>query len=193
MTDRDGSRQMAIAGALSSGACLTTAELAAATGIERSRIADGCCRLITRGWIVRRERGCFELSREGRTALDAGETITSGPRGPLTQGVPRRRRRQTARDRLWSAIRILRKFGLADLEMMTAASRANVMRFVNVLERTGYLAPLRREPGTAPTSQGYRRWLLVRDTGPDAPVFRARRRQLYDANTGETLEIGGTT
>ena len=193
MTERDGSRQMAIAGALSAGACLTTAELAAATGIERSRIADGCCRLITRGWIVRRERGCFQLSADGRSALDAGETITSGPRRALTQATPRRRRRQTVRDRIWSTIRVMRKFGLADVEMMTGGSRANVMRYVIALERAGYLTPLRKEPGVAPSSPGFCRWLLVRDTGPTAPVFRARSRDVFDANTGAFHALGGST
>lgn len=184
-------RQLPIVEVLAKGGCLTTLEIGEATGIERRRVADACCRLITRGWIARRERGCFELTTTGREALAAGETITSGPRGTLTQAEPRRPQRETGRDRIWRAIRISRKVSLADIETLTGVSHANAARMVWALERAGYLAPLRPEPGTAPTSNGFRRWLLIRDSGPAAPVYRSALGVVHDRNTGEDYAVGG--
>jgi hypothetical protein len=183
--------QTPIVDALMGGACLTTAALVEMTGFEGRRVADACCRLVSRGWIVRRERGCFELSAEGRRAVAAGETITGGPTGPLTQAVPRRPRRRTVRDKMWSAMRVLGKVRIADMETMAGASRDNAQRYVGALEKAGYLVRLRPEPGSAPTSNGYCRWLLVRNSGPEAPVYRALSADVYDRNTGEIYGIGG--
>lgn len=185
-------RQMPVADALMGGECLTTAALAEITGLEGRRVADACCRLVSRGWIVRRERGCFELSPEGRRAIANGETITSGPNGPLTQGEPRRPRRRTIRDKIWTAMLTLRKFRIADLEMMAGASHTNALKYALALEKAGYLTRLRSEPGSAETSNGFVRWLLVRPTGASAPVYRSDRGEVFDRNTSETHNIGGT-
>lgn len=186
-------RQMPIADALMDGACLTTQALAEVTGLDPRRVADACCRLVSRGWIVRRERGCFELSETGRKAIEAGETITGGPTGPLTQATPRRPRRRTVRDKMWCAMRTLMKVRISDLETMAGASRDNAQRYVGALEKTGYLTRLRTEPGTAPTSNGHCRWLLVRNSGPEAPVYRPRNADVYDRNTNEVYRIGGAS
>lgn len=183
--------QTPIVDALMGGACLTTAALVDMTGLERRRVADACCRLVTRGWIVRRQIGCFELSDQGRRAIAAGETITSGPTKPLTQAEPRRPRRRTVRDKMWSAMRVLLKVRIADLETMAGATRDNAQRYVGALEKAGYLVRLRPEPGSAPTSNGYCRWLLVRNSGPEAPVYRVRLADVYDRNTGQSYRIGG--
>ncbi|WP_026784241.1 hypothetical protein [Pleomorphomonas koreensis] len=183
-------RQMPVVEALKGGACLTTAALAELTGLEGRDIAKACCALVSRGWIVRRERGCFELSEAGRKADAAGEIITSGPTGPLTQAEPRRPRRQTVRDRMWTTMRTLNKVRIADLETLAGATRDNAQRYVGALEKTGFLARLRAEAGSAPTSNGVCRWLLVRNSGPAAPVYKARAGEIYDRNTGISYPIG---
>lgn len=175
------------------GACLTTAALADLTGLSNHSVAQACCKLVSRGWIVRREKGCFELSAKGRKAAEAGETITSGSHSPRTEASPRRPRRQTVRDRMWTAIRTLKKFTLADLETMAGASRCDAQRYTRVLASAGYLSRLRSEPGTAPTSNGFHRYLLIRPSGPEAPVYRAGRREVYDRNDGEIHRIGGAS
>ncbi|MBB4302320.1 putative transcriptional regulator of viral defense system [Rhodobium orientis] len=181
---------MAIVETLKGGDCLTTAAMVEATGIERRAVATACGRLVTRGWINRRAVGCFELSEKGREAVEAGETITSGPAGPLTQKVPRTRRRRTIRDKMWKTITTLQLFRLGDLETMAGASNTNARKYVLALEKAGYLIRMRREPGTAPTSNGFARWRLIHNTGPEAPVHRIGRREVYDRNTDETHKIG---
>lgn len=184
-------RQMPVVDALTGGACLTTTALAELTNLENRDVAKACCGLVSRGWIVRRERGCFELSEAGRKAVAAGEIITSGPTRPLTQADPRRPLRRTIRDKMWAAMRVLQKFRISDLQTMAGASRDNAQRYVGALERTGYLIRLRPEPGSAPTSNGFQRWLLVRNSGPAAPVYRAKAGDIYDRNTSTAYLIGG--
>lgn len=172
------------------GACLTTAALAELTGLTNHSVAQACSKLVSRGWIVRRERGCFELSERGRKAHEAGETVTSGSHSPRTEAKPRRPRRRTGRDKMWSAMRTLRKFALTDLETMSGASRCDAQRYTCVLALAGYLGRLRSEPGTAPTSNGFHRYLLIRPSGPDAPIYRAKLREVFDPNSGEVFKLG---
>ena len=49
-----------------------------------------------------------------------------------------------------------------------------------------------RAAGTAPTSNGFVRWLLLpdRDSGPRAPVASSARRTVFDPHTGETFHLG---
>ncbi len=186
----EASRQMAILGALQGDdICLTTQAMVEASGLRREDVSKACCRLVSRGLIVRRERGCFELSEAGRAALAAGLEIKSGPADVLTASVPRRPRRETDRDRIWRAIRMLGKFSLQDLCSRTGASQDNVYRYVRVLAAAGYLAELRRAPGLAPTSNGFCRWSLLVDPGVDAPIYRAPAREVWDPNSATTRPL----
>lgn len=182
----EASRLMAIARVLGEGRCLTTAEITERTGLDRKDVATACGQLVRRDWVDRLERGCFVLSGHGRAALAAGEAIPcGGPLGPLTQKAKRPKRR-TIQDKVWSTIRIRKKVDLACLVEMSGGGRDAVRRYVHRLERAGYLAPLRREPGTAPTSNGFKRWILVDDTGPFAPIFKPTTGMFHDPNSGAT-------
>lgn len=179
----EGTRQMAIARLLEPGVCLTVDEMAERSGLPSRSVGSACACLVRRGWVDRLERGCFTLSPEGRRALTSGETIVSGPIGPLTVRA-RRPRRRTLRDKMWSAIRIARKFDLARLEEIAGCTHANAQRFVLALARAGYLAELRRQPGEAPSSNGFKRWVLIDDPGPATPIAKADGR-VWDANRRE--------
>lgn len=182
----DGSRQMALVRLLAAGPCLTTAEMVEATGMTRNMVSDACVRLVRRGWVDRLERGCFVLSPEGRRAHAAGEVISSAPGPTLTQAA-RRPRRRTFRDRVWKAIRIARKFDLGRIEELAGVEAAAIGRYVRALTRVGYLSELRRQPGDAPTSNGFKRWLLVEDPGPETPVLKTDGR-VWDPNRREFRE-----
>ena len=85
----------------------------------------------------------------------------------------------SGRARIWEAMRGLRRFTIGDLCELTGEDYHNVKRFVRVLELAGYLRKSRAgEPGAK------YRYLLVRDTGPRAPVQKAVR-FLWDPNTDE--------
>lgn len=109
-----------------------------------------------------------------------------GPKGPhgkphVVQG--------TLRQKAWRAMQIKGKFTLADLVRNALAEdgaakdpRNNLGRYVKALCRVGVLAEMkRRATPTSPTSNGEKRWMLVRDLGRQAPVVRSLT-EVYDPN-----------
>lgn len=183
--------QMALIRALPAGACLTVDDLTAVVPMDRRVIVKTAGALVTRGLLERVERGCFQLTAEGRRVVESGESLSSGPQGSHTGA--RTPRRTTLRTRLWRAMRVHGKFTVGDL--LTAAVRGaekdpenNAHQYLRRLQEAGYLhrLPVRRK-GTALTSNGFCRWTLIRDTGPDAPMLRrtATGWEIRDPNTGE--------
>lgn len=174
----------AVLAALGSGECRTIDVLAEILPLTRAQVSSACARLISRALVVRIETGCFRATGDGLVALARGVDIKSGPRGPRPAGAPARRvRHVTQRDRLWQAMRIKGKFSVPELLELAGGSAANAQRYLARLARAGYLLELpRRGAGTAPTSNGFKRWALIRDTGPLAPLWRPRLRQVFDPN-----------
>jgi hypothetical protein len=134
--------------------------------------------------------GCYQLTPEGLAAAAAGEVITSGPKGP-GQKVPEYR--DTFRQRAWTSMRMQRLFTVPDIVLEAARTEDgnpvdNLQRYLKALAAAGYVrvSPHRVE-ATAPTSNGYKRFLLHRDTGPRAPVVLSKRPGIHDFNTGEDV------
>lgn len=174
--------------------CLTIDELDEATPISRRDIAKAMGKLILRGYAERIEAGCFRATEAGRAAHASGEVITSGPSGPHTAAAncPQA---GTLRQRAWDAMRLGGTFSIPDLVVAAdngkdADPTSNLQRYLKGLERAGYLAALPvRERGTRPTSNGFRRFRLVDDTGEIAPVLRPKKQEVYDHNRKETRSL----
>lgn len=171
-------------------ACLTLDDLAEQSGHTRHQVSAAMAKLVARGLVARVERGCFEVTAEGRTALQLGRVIKSGPRGAHTGR--RSAVRDTLRQRAWNAMRMSRRFTIRDIAMVATRSGEgdpveNVSRFVRDLQRAGYVQRVGTEEGTAPTSNGFARFALVRDTGHRVPVYSAKHRAIRDFNTGEDV------
>lgn len=122
----------------------------------------------------------------------------SGPKGP--HGKPRVVP-GTMRQMAWRAMQIKGKFTLADLVRAVVPAdnaaqdpRNNVGRYVKALTRAGILAELpKRAAPRSPTSNGDKRWLLLRDLGRQAPVIRAAG-GIFDPNSGAVIgEPAGVT
>lgn len=61
-------------------------------------------------------------------------------------------------------------------------------RYIRILKAAGYLAEMRgRAPGSRPGSNGFKRFRLIRNTGPRAPLHRSKLAILHDFNTGEDV------
>lgn len=171
-------------------ACVTIEVLARQMGLTHRQISNAARGLIVRGFVDRIEAGCFKLTEAGATAAAEGVIITSGPRRPhakLRSAV-----RDTLRQRAWTAMRIQRRFTVRDIAMVSASGSErdaveNVSRFFRVLARAGYLRVVGREPGTAPGSNGFVRYQLVRNTGPRVPVHSEKRGAIHDFNTEEDV------
>lgn len=178
-----------ILAALRTDLCQTTDQLAAITHLSTTAISRAACTLISSGYALRREIGCYVLSAEGLAFREGGGAIKDGPKGPRNLAVPMARKKTTMRDKIWSAMRMERKFSIDQIITLSGASRSSVAKYINVLTAYGYLAEMsRRSEGTALTSNGFKRWMLLKDTGPFSPIWRDRRGELFDRNLGLAVQ-----
>ena len=192
MVDRHhpGKAPSALLQALSDGSCRTIADLADALDLTRRQVSDAAACLLRRDYLMRMSAGCYRLTDEGVAAAAAGEVIRSGPQGPRDRV---RIASHSLRARAWRAMRVRRRFTLHDLisDAATAADRApgdNIGHYLRALRASGYLTELpKRARGTTLTSNGFKRWMLVRDTGPLAPVALSKKAAVHDQNTGEDV------
>lgn len=97
-------------------------------------------------------------------------------------------RPRTARDRMWSAIRVLKHFDLPTLMISAEANRRSAEDFINCLQRAGYLNLLHK--GNSRRGD-WSRYGLVENTGPRTPKVTAAkgRRLVIDGNTGDQRDI----
>lgn len=172
---------------------ITLDKLCAATDIVRHEAIKATGKLIERGLVSRLENGLYVLTAVGLEAKNNGHEIKSGPIKP-DRGSKRKPWKNTLRQRAWSAMRIMPKFSARELvavasDNYTQADHQNLQRYCRALESVGILAELpTREQGTADTSNGFKRYRLVTDTGDSAPIQRIRSGTLFDPNTQEVFK-----
>lgn len=115
---------------------------------------------------------------------------------PVIDRAGQARPRRPAYQRIWSAIRVLRQFELADLEATTGASHRSVLGYLGLLQRTGYIRLVRIGSNRAGRAGLYQ---LISNPGPVAPretiVIRDGRRirEFVDGNTGTRIDISAGT
>lgn len=176
--------------------CITEARMVALTGLGAKQVENAAQRLLKHGLIERVGPGCHQLTDAGRAMLASGLTLRSGPNGSQPG---KRIFSDTARVRAWAALRIRRKASMPELIALVVRGddrerdiESNLGKYLRALAKAGYVKALpRREPGLAPTSNGYVRYLLLKDTGPLAPVWRPAKETVYDPNTEEETPICG--
>ena len=186
-----GALPTALLGSLVDGACHTMDHLVATLGMTRRQVSDAAGRLVLRGYLERIEAGCYQLTKEGIAAATAGEVIKPGPLHPHTSKVPKRLP-DTFRQRAWAAMRMSGAFTAGEVAM--AASRAdanpesNARLYIRRLKAAGYVVELAaRQAGTRQTSNGFKRFRLVKNTGAQAPVYQPKTGTLFDYNTGSSV------
>jgi len=185
--------------------CVKHAAIVKHTGLTARQVADACSKLVEHGYLKREtysdssvKPGCYHLTSLGLAALDQGMKLVSGPKGPTGKRKPPT---DCLRDRAWRLLRIRRKASAPELVglLLTAdsdeqdASRAqnNLNKYLRMLARAGYLSEMRREAPTSPTSNGAKRFLLVRDTGPLSPLLQPQFNAVFDQNEGKKYECIG--
>lgn len=170
---------------------LDVAELAAGLERDPKSIGMACIVLHRRGLIDRPVYGSYCIAPAGRALLDAGGAVRSGP----VHGRRAKVQSRTLRHRLWLALGQRRKGTLPELLALTAVgderdAERNARRYLRLLERAGYLVRLPgHAAGLTSTSNGYVKWLVVRWTGPRAPVSQGDHAALYDPNLGQTVPV----
>lgn len=189
-TTKPGAVATALLHNLASGACLTADQMAGSLGVTRAQAVTAAGKLIRRGYLVKMATGCFQLSESGSAAAASGEVITSGPIGK-TGAIATHR--NTFRERAWIAMRIRRRFTIGQIVASAGRegernARENARKYISQLCRAGFVKQLlNRQPGTCMGSNGFKRFMLARDTGPRAPVYRAELQVIHDFNTGEDV------
>lgn len=186
-------------GSLSADAWAAMRRIGRAVTLEELIAASGCadrplyCRLrrwSRSGWVRRID------AQPQRFALSAdAPDIAEPPKVSIDGGV--REKRRSARERLWSAMRVLKRFDLPMLMMTAEAKRRSCEDFINLLLRAGYVrrldAPMvKTGPGNLGFARTWSNYQLVRNTGPKAPMItnpRGGPRQLVDANNGKSVEL----
>lgn len=97
------------------------------------------------------------------------------------------KRQPRARDRAWQSMRILRRFTLPDLCATAEIGLENAKKYMGGLWRAGYLR--RIQECRSGHKGGHAVWMLVRDTGPQAPRLQ-RDGGTYDPNLHQVFEGG---
>jgi len=171
---------------LAQGERLKPSEAAKLISKPRKTIQEAFTRLCRRGYAISLA-GVYVSTPDGLIFAASGDEIKSGP-----AGFERQKPRVidgTIRTKAWRAMRIKGKFSLEDLgrSVLDGSEEGkeplhNIRKYVVGLQKAGYLLEMkRRARGSAPTSNGSKRWMLVRNTGPLAPVIR-KGSQVWDQN-----------
>jgi hypothetical protein len=106
----------------------------------------------------------------------------------LCPRVPER----TTRDRMWSSMRVLRRFDLPTLMITAEATRRSAEDFINCLLRAGFL---NREHRGNSTRGDWSIYVVIRRSGSKTPIVShgtrdgVRFRQVVDPNDGSTFDI----
>ena len=169
-----GTIQIAVLGAIGKG-LKSLDELDCHLPISRKEISKAACKLVIKKLIERLEAGHYQLTDDGQLFLAEGRTITSGPNQPLS--FLRQAPRNTFRQRAWNAMRLQKRFTVQSIiTVAKIISDGNVSHNLQVfiwrLAAAGYVVELpAREKGTALTSNGFKVFRLIKDTGHLAPVW----------------------
>lgn len=172
---------------------VTVAELATALDMPCKSVSKAASLLIARGYLSRRRVGLFDCTLAGREAIDSGRVITSGPLDAAAN-VLVRKATNGFRDRLWRSMRMRdgRSFTIHDLVCDAIDQETDAIndasRYIRILRAAGFVRELPgRAPGTRPGSNGFKRFGLVKNTGPRAPLHRSKLGIVHDFNTGEDV------
>lgn len=168
--------------------CFTAKDVELATGMTAKQVENALGKLKKHELIEQTRPGCLRLTAAGKAAAEGGAKLHSGPNGrqPGSRGHT-----DGMRVRAWRAMRVRRKFSVADLVGLCAQGgerdpESNLLKYIRALTRAGILVELKhREAPASLTSNGGKRWWLMdtRDPGPLAPTVRWKREQVYDPNS----------
>lgn len=138
------------------------------------------------GWV---RAGLVTVDQATYAMTDIARRRSSPPPVDHRSAPPRHwTQRRPARQRLWTAARILRSFDIVTLRRSADVVEARARDFIRIFERAGYL---RR----GLTATGQLHWTWARGVGPQAPVVRRvvehdrTIQRVVDRNDGGIIDI----
>ena len=108
---------------------------------------------------------------------------------PAVGETAREPKPRSTRQRIWSAVRVMKKFDLVEICFAASVNRSIARRILNELTRAGYLARTDRAGDDHP------RWRLIRPSGPHHPRIEYEGRTvvaLIDRNSGKRFPLSPT-
>ncbi len=171
---------------------------------ERKQITKAIGRLVGRGLVKSltpqkqtfpcTRNGGYVATKEGRAFVKAGRSVAEHvlnypPLAKATTGA--KLKGDNFRAALWLAFRFAKRATIP--ELIEAAGDQGVVKttdlahaYMKALTRAGIAVEMkRREPGFAPTSNGFKRYALLNDLGVKPP--KAAAEFLLDPNSGERI------
>ncbi len=140
-------------------------QIAEATGMERQAVRHRLWKLETAGLISRFRSQEIPAGR-GRPAKEIYYRATSLLAKRFHEGNERPASKMNGWDRMWQAVRVLRRFTRNDLAQICGQKGENVRCFTTAYRQAGYLRCLGR-PGTRGVM-----WILAKDPGPKRPPYK---------------------
>lgn len=174
---------------------VTIGQLAQKLEGQNKRVVRSMAVLHRRGLVERVETGKYKLTKLGEETRAEGKELKSGPRKP--HGFPSRKP-APFREALWKALRICDEamtigeaLTLIPTEIHGSNPTHNAHQYLRRLVAAGYVKAMNwREPGTAVTSNGYKRYRLINNTGPVAPFWSPKDKKLVDLNPVQEMSNG---
>lgn len=174
---------------------VTIAMLANRMGGNNKRVSKSIAILRRRGLVERLDIGLYKLTEQGEKVRAEGIALKNGPR--KKQSAPHRR---TApfREAFWRALRLSDDaitigdaLSLIPEEIHGSNPAHNAHQYLRRLIAAGYVKAMDwREPGTAVTSNGFKRYRLLKNTGPLAPFWSLKDGKLIDLNPVKEISNG---
>ncbi len=185
--------QDAVLRAARDGGVVSVGAIAGAIRGPRKNVAKAALKLVDRGYFFRVGVGVYRITGAGRSWLETGKSIKSGP---VKQSPKTRTRRDGFRERFWRALMVREKAATVEelLERSLDGSeknpKDNAYRYLRALEATGFVVRMSiKVKGDTPTSNGFDRFLLMRRTGHRAPIWRSSKNIVHDPNTGKDYPV----
>lgn len=163
--------------------CVTVAELAGQLGEPSRLVSQRLNKLLARGYVRRCRKACFALTL-------AGERVRAGGVRPRAKPKTPRAYAGSLGERVWTALRRLRKASLPELLELAARDESSAASTART-QLAGWVAA----GLVVRIGQREARWLLPKDIGAKAPrlvdsgrkVFDPNAGRLYDRKTGEVV------
>jgi predicted transcriptional regulator len=140
-------------------------QIAEAMGMERKAARHRLWKLEAAGLITRVRTSETPVER-GRPVMEICYRNTNLLTKRLSGPAELPASKMNGWDRMWQAVRALRRFTRSDLAQICGQSMANVKVFTTVYRQAGYLRCLGR-PGARGVT-----WMLAKDPGPKRPAYR---------------------